>query len=388
MSCLTSIRSSPTVASVLSKEVKSVSSKLIILDDTFPNLASGFRIAEFSYYLREYEISEAFSISAGFELVKSQYIQYYPDIAHKIQPFNTNNDFSCSLFYMVFLLNAYFFLPLIEYYQTPFVFTLYADGKYFIDDPVSDEQLQTVCSSPYLKKVIVTQKIDYDYLMQKDFLPPEKIEYIYGVVTQTDYWEKNLVPKKYYPKDKNTFDICFVAYKYIERGIDKGYDIFVETAKKLAPLSEDIRFHVVGGFTENDIDVTAIRDRIKFYSRQHQGFFPSFYSKMDLLLTPDHASKLHPGKYVFISTSMVQTALNGVALFCIDEKKINTEFQNGTDLVILPDNIDGIVETISNYFHNLEDLYKLSANGMKKFKRIYAFDNQMKRRVEILNEFL
>ena len=45
------------------------------------------------------------------------------------------------------------------------------------------------------------------------------------------------ISKSFYKKTKNTFDICFVAYKYMEKGLDKGYDIFIQVCKNIAALS-------------------------------------------------------------------------------------------------------------------------------------------------------
>jgi glycosyltransferase involved in cell wall biosynthesis len=365
--------------------------KIIILDETFPNMASGFRIAEYSYYLKNYENSEVYSYipSPYFEQYKNEYEKYYPDLAHRVHQFNPNADFSCSLFYMIFLKNAYMFLPIIEQYKIPFIFTLYAGGDFYLNDPQSDAKLSKVCKSPYLKKIIVNQKIGYEYLVSKKFISTDKIEYIFGVVTQQDYWKENEFKKKYYKQDKNTFDICFVAYKYIDKGLNKGYDTFIEVAKKLSKVSEDIRFHVVGGFDENDIEISDFRDKITFYGRQYQEFFPQFYSKVDILLSLERPFILHSGSFDgFPTTSAVQTALNGVAVFATDTLNQNDGFKNGEDIVILPQNIVGIVETIIYYYNNVDKLYELSKKCKEAFTKVYSMENQLSNRKKVIDELL
>ena len=61
--------------------------------------------------------------------------------------------------------------------------------------------------------------------------------------------EIDIQKKRFYKKNKNTFDICFVAYNYGDKGKSKGYDLFIESILKLCDsvnLKEnDIRFHEI-----------------------------------------------------------------------------------------------------------------------------------------------
>lgn len=369
---------------------KTKQGKMVILDETFPNMASGFRIAEYSSYLRQYENCEVYSATGLFDEYKKEYSKYYPELIDRVKKFDTKYDFSSSsLFYMIFLRIAYMFLPLIEYYKKPFIFTLYAGGDFYLNDKESDMKLRKVCNSPYLKKIIVNQKITYEYLVNNNFVSEDKIEYVFGGVNQQDYWNQNLKLKKYYKKDKETFDICFVAYKYIDKGANKGYDTFIEVAKELAKFSDDIRFHVVGGFDENEIDVEEIRDKITFYGRQYQEFFPEFYSRMDVLLSLERPFLLHPGNFGgFPTGSTVQTALNGVAVFGRDILKQNDMFTDGEDIIILPDSVEEMILIIIYYYNNLDCLYMLSEKCRKKFEEVFSMKNQMGKRIDILNEFL
>lgn len=366
--------------------------KLLILDDGFPSMATGFRIAEFSYYLKQHENSEVCSVVMDFDKMKAEYGRYYPDLIHKVRPVKANSDYSGALAYMIFLHNTFFFLPLIEFFQLPFVFTLCDGGFFHLDDEQSDTMLRTVFGSPYFRKVIIPINTIYDYVLRENFIPPDKAEFIEGVITQTDYWEQQLVPKRYYKKDKNTFDICFIAHKYKDKGTDKGYDTFVEIAKRLAPLSEDIRFHVVGGYDENELDITPIRNRIIFYGQQYQHFFPEFYSRMDVylsLMSLDPARKLHPGRIAGVcNTTAVQTALNGTALFGIYEPEQLPGFTDRENVVLLPEDTDEIVKLVSLYFNNLEALYRLSACGQQKFREFYRQENPLKKRFNVLKHYL
>ncbi|UWG96663.1 hypothetical protein LPY66_17540 [Dehalobacter sp. DCM] len=66
--------------------------------------------------------------------------------------------------------------------------------------------------------------------------------------------------------------------------------------KKLARSAENIRSHVVGNFDRSDIDVSELGDRIIFYGLRNKSFFPTFYSGIDLIVSPNLPFVLIPGK--------------------------------------------------------------------------------------------
>jgi glycosyltransferase involved in cell wall biosynthesis len=101
------------------------------------------------------------------------------------------------------------------------------------------------------------------------------VEFLYGGIFPT--YSVGTSSKKRYQMDKGTFDICFVAHKYTEKGVDKGYDVFIETARILSKARNDIFFHIVGPFHPTDIDVTDIKEKILFYGTRKTEFFLDFY---------------------------------------------------------------------------------------------------------------
>lgn len=206
--------------------------KLAILDDYFPNLKTGFRISEFNYYMDKYPCCEVYS--TRYDMHIHEYAAVYPQFRDKIKPF-TQFDWtgkSYSLYYTVFLNNAYNFYFVYELANTPFIFELYPGGGYWINDAEIDAKLKKVLQSPRFRKVIVTQKMTYDYITNHGLVSPDKIAYIYGMVTHSQYFQTSST-KKFYKKDKSTFDICFVANKYMPSGLDKGYNIFIRANEKL-----------------------------------------------------------------------------------------------------------------------------------------------------------
>ena len=214
---------------------------LIIFDDVFPLLLSSFRIAEYNYYLNSINKTIIRSTFPNYQKAYLEYSLIYNDLSIKVNEYNKKQKYRSKLVYTVFINNINYFLDKIEQMKTPFVFTLYPGGGFWVDEIASDEKLKRVFNSKYFKKVIVTQKITYDYLISKNFCTPSSIEFIFGGVLASNYFDKHYIKKKYYLNDKNTFDICFVANKYMPKGIDKGYDVFIEVAKKLLSYNKNIK---------------------------------------------------------------------------------------------------------------------------------------------------
>lgn len=363
--------------------------KLTILDDYFPNPKTGFRVSEFNYYLEKYPNSEVYSTRHGMHHL--EYEAIYPQFKDRVKPF-TAFDWtgkSNSLYYTVFLSNAYSFYFIYELANTPFVFELYPGGGYWINDPEIDAKLVKVLQSPLLRKVIVTQKMTYDYIVGRGFASPDKIAYIYGMVTHPQYFQ-TAHPKKFYGKDKTTFDICFVANKYMTMGLDKGYHIFIDVCKKLAAVAEDIRFHVVGGFDRDEINVGDINGRIVFYGMRDADFFPGFYSGMDMILSPNVPFLLIPGKSYdgFPTGCCIDAGLQNVGVFCTDLLNQNAYFEHGKDIFIIPVDVNGIVDSVVEYYHDPEKLYTLSAWGQKRFREVFDFEKQMGERASVLEQYM
>jgi glycosyltransferase involved in cell wall biosynthesis len=372
--------------------------KLAILDDAFPHLLSPFRIAEYNAYLEEWKDAAVFSTASSFPLLREtrgfkevldEYASRYPQFKGRIHSFDGNSDLEDRLVYMMFLNNTSFYLDVIHAYNVPFVFTLYPGGGLELEQDESDEKLRRVCSSPNLQKVIATQKVVHEYLLDKKFCDPEKIEFIYGGVYPSSLLARHEVAKSYYKKDKDTFDVSFVAHKYMERGADKGYDVFVESAKLISRRHEDAFFHVVGSFDETDVDISGLQDRITFYGTRPTEFFPGFYSRMDAIISPNAPFLLAPGAFdIFPLGTCIEAGSCGVAVFCTDPLGQNVAFEEGEEIVIVPRDAEMISETVSWYHEHPEALGELSERGREAFRRVFDIEAQMKPRLRILSELM
>lgn len=378
---------------------------LIILDDVFPSIYSPFRYEEYVEYFKNIKSVTVFSTGTSLRAlgekrnlqeVIEEFEEKYPEYKNRIFKLDYENkkklkDINNKIAIITFLQNVqnsvYDNLALLEHYEIPFIFTLYPGGGFKLNDKECDEKLRRVCNSKYFKKVIVTQKNVYDYLIEKEFCDEKNIEFIYGIVTPEEILNSECEGKRFYKHNKETFDMCFVAHKYSERGVDKGYDLFIESAKKLIQKYENIRFHVVGGFSKDDIDVSELGEKIKFYGIQSSKSLIELYKNMDIIVSPNRPFKLSKGSFDGFPTGCCTEAmLNGVVLLCTDELKLNVKFEDGKELIIIKPETNDIVEKIEDLYNNPEKLIEISKMGRAKNKEIYSKDSQIVPRIELIKK--
>lgn len=381
---------------------KTITEDVVVIDSRFPRpLPFGFRVTEIntlfkllpdfkSYTMYPIKPSKGawFDHGYGIERVefdenKSGYLEYFPENKGRVKYLDPNNKYKIKLAYSYFLAETYTLLPFYEKNKIHFIFVLYPGGAFGLNNDGSDRMLKEIFSSKYFEKVIVTKDITHKYLQKKNLCPDEKIIDMLGFV---QYTKDQILPKKFYKKDKKTFDICFVAAKYSEKGVDKGYDLFIETAKILVKKYPDIRFHVIGGFDENEIDISDIKKNIKFYGFKRPDFLRKFYTKMDIFLSPNREGKLYPGN--FDGLMGADAGYMGVALFITDELNQHTYFKDRHDCVFINHEAEDISKAVEYYYKHPERLYAISKNGQEVLVARLDVDEQCEKRVELFKDTL
>jgi glycosyltransferase involved in cell wall biosynthesis len=268
---------------------KPVECNLMILDSLFPIHIFSWRTTEYHEYLKKIPDTLCFNISDSF---KNNYLsgislktykkrlKLYLDIhTHNGKYINRLNFFQkykANLAYLLFVSQASLMLPFLEKHKIPFVFTLYPGGGFSPYHKGTEEELKKIFSSELFRKVIVTQNFTKEYLLERNLCTEEKIKLIYGGFLAID--KKNIKTKLLYKKDKETFDICFVAYKYTKDGVEKGFDLFTNTMDILKEKYNDINFHIVGNWEDN-IKPYANDKNIHFYGVMPPIFLSNFFLK-------------------------------------------------------------------------------------------------------------
>jgi glycosyltransferase involved in cell wall biosynthesis len=363
--------------------------RLIVIDDLFPSLATTFRVAEINAILNHFKTAVVYSKCPDRQ-VFARYAACYPQFCDRVRKFHPLRRLEGSAAYIIFLNNIFASVQFLEKARLPFVFELYPGGGFYLNDAATDGHLERVVSSPMFRKVIVTQNVTRDYLLRKKFCRREEIEFIYGVVEASDALGEISDRRLRCGTDKRCLDICFVANKYVPRGVDKGYDRFIGCARILRGRHREVRFHVVGDFSEEDVEVTDLRDCITFYGHQFTPFFPGFYSRMDAILSPNVPFLFAPGAFDGFPTGCcIEAALCGVAMFVSDELAMNEgRLKNGEEVVIIPRGPEQIAELVEKYVADPERLARLAENGQRAVRDLFAIDVQMMPRLRLLSDLL
>ena len=363
--------------------------RLVILDEIFPSLLTGFRIAEFNAILRHFPSAIVYSSHTRWSSFRG-YSSLYPDLANQIRRFSPHMRLNGTAAYVVFLHNIAGYLEKIEQARLPFVFELYPGGGLNLNEANSDAKLSRVFASPMFRKVIVTQNITRDYILRKKLCRRDQIEFVFGVVVSSNVLSDSPDARFRYGINKNSLDICFIANRYIPGGLDKGYDRFIASARILSKRHPEARFHVVGQFTEEDCDAADLRGKITFYGHRPTTFFPGFHSRMDIILSPNVHSVLGPGAFDGFPTGCcIEAALCGTAMFVTDELGMNEGYlKDGEEIVIISREPDQIADTIGKYIHDPGQLSSIAQRGQKTVRRLFSLDVQMPPRLRVLCDLL
>jgi Glycosyltransferase len=160
-------------------------------------------------------------------------------------------------------------------------------------------------------------------------------------------------------------------------------------AKKIVKLYDDVNFHVVGSFDENDLPIDGLEGRITFYGLQPSKWFHEFYQDKDIILSPNVPFVLLNGSFDgFPTASCTEAGANGVAILCTDSLGLNIKFTDGEDIVLIPYDTEKIIEIISRLHADPEKLIGISKNGAKKIREVYSYENQIAPRINLIQDQL
>ncbi len=382
--------------------------RLAIIDDLIPNPIGGFRSNEFAYLLNRVPDSFVFSIigskinkkkqfeyykikSVGeFRVNRAQFCEEYKLEQSRIRPFFTWTKIKPDIAYVVFLENAYYLIDYFEENDIKFVLELYPGGGFgVLTEGPEYERLKRVMASPCLQTVFVTQKLSYEFLIQQKLVDRDKIVFHYGGILSPLLFGK---PEKTdrYPITKNVIDVCFVAAKYVPKGIDKGYDIFIEAALAVLRQGKEIfRFHVVGNFDETDIPIDAeYLKYFRFYGMLKADDFAGFYETQDIIISPSRPFIRSKGQFDgFPTTVGAEAGLYGVCVMLSDPLDLNVSFTNNEHLIILDNDAGQFAEKLSFLAENPDEIYRIGANSKRAIEADPP-ENQLSVRLSLINDCL
>jgi glycosyltransferase involved in cell wall biosynthesis len=366
---------------------------LLILDDFFPNLLTGYRVAEYNALMRGSDAVRVLSSAEDFELQHARYAARYPEFAARVQRFDAAAaPRKGEVVYLNFLSNAQRFLPWIERHGLRFAFTLYPGGGFGIGAEFSDAWLARVLASPNLGHVVTTQPVTELYL--QDFaqrrglaLPPRTA--IPGGPANDLYFDARAPGHgPYFGEGKPLLDIAFVAEKYMALGENKGYPAFAAAALALRSLPH-LRFHVVGGMTAEDIDVSALGDRIRFHGRLETAALQRFLTSVDIAVSLSRPGVLHAGNFDgFPTGSSVEASLAGAAIVASDALLQNPGYRDGTSIVLVEPEAGSVERALRALIDAPQRIGAIARAGQAFTRERYAPERQIAPRWALLSKLM
>jgi glycosyltransferase involved in cell wall biosynthesis len=367
-------------------------------DHTLPFWQSPFRVREYEAILQAFPGAFVYSTwldkwSRRQPVEFEEFLRNRPAFASRVLPIRTGAHGpppDIRMAYLVFLLNAFTFVDLLERHHIPFCLELYPGGGFEPEQLGSDRMLQRLLGLPDFRRVIATQPLTRDFLIDKVGCRPEQVEYLYGGVFADPVEPSAAGPRRRYGFEKGTPDLCFVAHRYMPRGEDKGYDLFVETARSLLDRFPRARFHVVGDYDASIVPLDpAVAGRIRFYGRRPSSFFPHFYSCMDAIISPSRAFQRGPGDFDGFPTGCcIEAGLQGTAVVCTDPLRLNRDYRDGEDLVLVEPNVGSVTDRLATLLEEPERLHRIGVDGQRTFRRLFDPEVQVGGRLRLLEQEL
>jgi hypothetical protein len=364
---------------------------LMIVDDIVPSDFSPFRTIEYEHYLKFFNAAllslEGWQAWIGNESFGSLLERFPVDPALKsrIVPFRTHSNIVARLAYVSFLGNAIRLVAFFEGRGIPFILQLYPGGGFEVNRPETDEKLCRVLLSKSCRKVIVTQSVTERYIVDKIGCDQAKVEHIFGGVFESRLPFSFDRDKTFYPRDKETIDLCFVAHKYGGNITSKGYDQFVAIALELAGALGHLRFHVVGDYLPGDVPLEEFSSRFTFYGRRSSAFLADFYKSMDMIISINRPFDLTPGSFDgFPTGACIEAGFRGV-LNCInDPLNLNPCLVDNQDIVLLNLDHQSSAARLRDIIGDPPELYRIAEQGWHRFLDVFDTNRQLWARTRVI----
>jgi lipopolysaccharide transport system ATP-binding protein len=372
---------------------------IVILDDFFPNLLTGFRVAEYNAHLARFPDLEILSALPEMAVEHARYACRYPQYADRVRSYMPDWLAGCRLAYLNFLNNADRFLADLAAQRLPFVMTLYPGGGFGLHEAESDRKLARVLAAPQLQAIIVTQPVTADYLREfaaRHALPLPPLHVLPGVVVNPAYFDAPYRARADRAVQANReFNLCFVAERYMPQAANKGYPEFI-AALHLLRTQPGLRVHIVGGgYTPEELAFGDLSERICCHGRLETAELQHLYADMDLIVSPGRPGLLHPGNFDgFPTGACVEAALCGVAMLVTDPLGQNPGYADDTDIFLLDHQerdlplAAQIAERVRQLAADPRRLARVAAAGAELTRRLYHPRVQIEPRQHLLATLL
>lgn len=351
-----------------------------IIDDYYPNRLSLFRYIEFNEFLKRHKDWKLLTIAPDANSRKDEIPYEISDRVTITSDKEILENYNGELCYTVNFILTIKMLPIYEKIKAPFVFTLYPGFGFRFNDGPTDDHLRRIFNSPLFQGVVVTQLATLDYI-KKFGVPEHKIKFSYGGFVDTN---REPSQKIKLGSDKETLDVCFVGCKYITKGLDKGYDKFIDVAERLSD-QKDINFHVLGNFDEEEIPLR--KASVKFCGFLGTEKLGDWFKDKDIIISLNRANMLGPGSFDgFPTGSTAEAGLNNCVVIATDPLNNNPGFKS----FYLEEDVDNVVSIIKGLKENPEYMYSVADKTRQELLHFLNIERQLKDREELFlgNSFI
>ena len=371
------------------------SGHVAVLDDFFPNPISGFRFEEFVSYLDELQgvaiYCDGAALSVGgdarpVEAVIDAHFAMHPEHIGRVHPLRPGPLPSADAYYAIFLNNISRYLDAVERAGKPFAFTLYPGGGFRLNEKASDEKLDRSLTVRSCVEVIVTQPNTRDYVLKRHAGLEARMSFVPGgVIPRLCFCLP--VHRKHFGFNKDTLDVGFVANRYTPRGADKGYDLFVETARELRSRGVAATYHVVGPWDANVLPLGDLAAQFVFHGFVGTEMLRSLALTFDLILSPNRPDILANGAFDgFPTGSCVEAGLQEAAILCTDLLRLNREFTDGEDMVLIEPDVGDILQKLMPLISQPAILAQIGKAGRDRLVQFFGRERQLAPRLVVLRD--
>lgn len=362
-------------------------SRVVVLDDFFPDLSTGFRVAEFTWMLR-HDLIEQVLTTRPLEPVAKAFSAAYPELFDRVLPYRPELLEGVELAWIVFLNNAAHFLADLQQHDVPFVVTLYPGGGLDLGSASATRKLSSVLSSPLLRAAITTQPRVTRFVRER--FPGVVVHELIGLTVNPSYFGPGPgLRTDYYGEGKQQLDLAFVAHRYRPDGADKGYGAFLDTVRELRKAGIEVAAHVVGGFSARDLPDDDLDDVLIFHGVLDTVALKDVLSAIDLVISPNRPGVLSPRSFDgFPTGSVIEAGLCGAGMVATDLLEQNLLFQDGRNMLIVPPDAPAIAERVIALIRSPGGLRRMAQAGLVVARRAYGIDAQLWSRRRVLDEAL
>lgn len=363
---------------------------IVLIDDGFPVNQWIWRTIEINTYLKEFSHIEV--LCTGLALKKNQNELFEENL--KLQATNSYRVRKMPKYYfkkphfiyVLFLTNAVKISELTAQNKIPFGFTCYPGGGF---------------GSNYLKNELSFDKLDFQnlkfifttqYATTKLFLKSKYREdlikksiFIHGV----PLIDKNFNIK--FDHLKNTSDkklnFGFVAHRYTEKGLEKGFDLLIEIASHFS-FNKNIHFYVVGNFDAQIIpnSLTNISYLGVLADAEYKNVFKNFHVFLSLSKKVNSKTDDFDG---FPLSPIIDASMNSCAIITTDEMSESIHFENFRESFIIVDTKSKeIIEAINKLISNPNKINTLAELSFNAILSHFSFENQVTPRVNTLKKYI